>query len=390
MKKQILAGAVVAAFATSAFAAEVSIYGTVDTGLTYTHAKTIDADADEGSHSLNSFKMGSGISGPTRWGIKGAEELGNGYTVSFDLQSGFNSDDGTLGQGGRLFGREARLTVAGPFGELSFGRMGSLTSSAGTYDIFMGTADILDGGWSTDGHAIGGMNFFYDVVRCDNMLTYATPSLAGFKGYAQYSFKVDSTSKVGVEGRNSAKRYLGVGATYENGPFAGVMVYDMVLNGTADQYAPKDGRAFSLGASYDFGVAKVYAAYQYGKNQNYAGGVNAAYELDDDDDAEAGSSYYGTQVKGHNIHVGVSIPVCSGKLNLAGYYTTVKSVEDSSRTVKTFDVAATYVYPLSKRTSVYAGVGYAQIKDRLAYEEGANLAEKNKFLDLAVGLSHTF
>ncbi len=385
MKKQILASAVAAAFATGAFAAEISIYGTVDTGLTYSHAKAIDLDDAESNLSLNSFKMGSGISGPTRWGIKGFEELGNGYSVSFDLQSGFNSDDGTLGQGGRLFGREARLTVAGPFGEFSFGRMGSLTSSAGTYDIFMGTADILDGGWTTDGHAIGGMNFFYDVVRCDNMMTYATPNVAGFKGYAQYSFKVDGTSKVGVEGRNSAKRYLGVGATYENGPFAGVMVYDMVLNGTEDTYAKKDGRAFSAGASYDFGVAKVYAAYQYGKNQNYAGGINAAYEFDEDE----GTAYYGTQVKGHNFHVGVSIPVCSGKLNLAGYYTTVKSVDDSSRTVKTFDVAATYVYPLSKRTSVYAGVGYAKVKDKLAYDE-AVLSEKHKYLDVAIGLSHTF
>ncbi len=387
MKKQILASAVAAAFATGAIAAEVTIYGTVDTGLAYTHVKANDED---GSNSVNYFKMGSGISGPTRWGIKGGEDLGNGYSVSFDLQSGFNSDDGTLGQGGRLFGREARLTVAGPVGELSFGRMGSLTSSAGTYDIFMGTADIFDGGWSTESGAIGALNFFYDVVRCDNMLTYATPSLAGFKAYAQYSFKVDGSSKVGTEGRNSAKRYLGFGATYENGPFAGVMVYDMVLNGTEDKYAPKDGRAFSVGGSYDFGVAKVFAAYQYGKNQNFAGGINAAYELDDDEDKEKGTAYYGTQVKGHNFHVGVSVPVCSGKLSLAGYYTTVKSVDDSSRTVKTFDVAATYVYPLSKRTSVYAGIGFAQIKDKLAVESNTRISEKNKALDVAIGLSHTF
>ncbi len=388
MKKQILASAVAAAFATGVFAAEVSIYGTVDTGLAYSHIKA--TDTEDGPISRDFFKMGSGISGPTRWGIKGGEELGNGYSVSFDLQSGFNSDDGSLGQGGRLFGREARLTAAGPFGELSFGRMGSLTSSAGTYDIFMGTADIFDGGWSTEGKAIGGMNFFYDVVRCDNMMTYATPSLSGFKAYAQYSFKVDSTSKVGTEGRNSAKRYLGFGATYENGPFAGVMVYDMVLNGTDDGYAPKDGRAFSVGGSYDFGAAKIYAAYQYGKNQNSAGGVDAAYEIDEEAE-EPDTPYYGTQVKGHNFHVGVSIPVCSGKLNLAGYYTTVKSVEDSSRTVKSFDVAATYVYPLSKRTSIYAGVGYAQIKDHLAVNGNDEIIrEKDKIFDVAIGLSHTF
>ncbi len=385
MKKQILASAVVAAFATGAFAAEISLYGTVDTGFQYTYCD----DTEEGSFSAHS--MASGISSASRWGIKGVEDLGNGYSVSFDLQSGFNSDDGTLGHDGRLFGREARLTVAGPFGELSFGRMGSLTSGAGTYDIFMGTADVFDGGWSTRSQAIGATNFFSDVGRCDNMVTYATPRVVGFKGYAQYSFKVDSVNvakNFGTEGRNSAKRYLGVGMTYENGPFAGVMVYDMVLNGTEDGQAPKDGRAFSVGASYDFGVAKVFAAYQYGKNQNVLGIADFAYDTQEVEREGAMVEEYDpddTQVKGHNFHVGVSVPVCSGTFNLGGYYSRVKRADDNSGTAKFFDVAASYVYPLSKRTSLYAGVGYLYIIDRFDDEK-----ETTKAVEGAIGITHTF
>lgn len=189
MKKQILACAVAAAFATGAVAAEVTIYGDVNTGFVYSYAKKGDAE------STNTFKMKSGISGATRWGVKGGEDLGNGYSVSFDLQGGFASDTGAMGDGDRLFNRETRLTVAGPFGELSFGRMGTMTSSAGTYDIFQGTADLFDGGWTS---AIATSNFFYDVTRADNMVTYATPTMAGVKGYVQYSFKVDST-KDGTE-----------------------------------------------------------------------------------------------------------------------------------------------------------------------------------------------
>lgn len=362
MKKQILACAVAAAFATGAVAAEVTIYGDVNTGFVYSYAKKGDAE------STNTFKMKSGISGATRWGVKGGEDLGNGYSVSFDLQGGFASDTGAMGDGDRLFNRETRLTVAGPFGELSFGRMGTMTSSAGTYDIFQGTADLFDGGWTS---AIATSNFFYDVTRADNMVTYATPTMAGVKGYVQYSFKVDST-KDGTEGKNSSKRYAGVGLTYENGPLSLVAVYDSVLNPTADPVAKKDGRAFSFGGNYDFGAAKLYAAYQYGKSQNFAGGVDTYGDRE-------------TQVKGHNFGLGVAVPVGVGTVNFAGYYTTAKSENNSDNTVKTYNVAATYTYPFSKRTSVYAGVGYLQIKDKLT-----GTSEKTKSFDAAIGLAHSF
>lgn len=360
MKKQILACAVAAAFATGAVAAEVTIYGDVNTGFVYNYTKVGD-DA-----STNSFTMESGISGASRWGVKGGEDLGNGYSVSFDLQSGFDSDTGKM-KYDRLFGREVRLTVAGPFGEVSFGRMGTMTSSAGTYDIFQGTADLFDGGWTS---AIAGSNFFYDVTRADNMVTYATPTMAGVKGYVQYSFKVDNDAK-GTEGKNSSKRYAGVGLTYENGPLSLVAVYDSVLNPTADPVAKKDGRAFSFGGNYDFGAAKLYAAYQYGKSQNFAGGVDTNKKH--------------TQVKGHNFGLGVAVPVGVGTVNFAGYYTTAKSENISDNTVKTYNVAATYTYPFSKRTSVYAGIGYLQIKDKLT-----GISEKTKSFDAAIGLAHSF
>ena len=77
MKKQILACAVAAAFATGAVAAEVTIYGDVNTGFVYNYKK-------EGTQeSTNSFKLESGISGATRWGVKGGGDLGNGSSERF-------------------------------------------------------------------------------------------------------------------------------------------------------------------------------------------------------------------------------------------------------------------------------------------------------------------
>ena len=227
---------------------------------------------------------------------------------------------------------------------------------------------MFDGGWTS---AIATSNFFYDVTRADNMVTYATPTMAGVKGYVQYSFKVDNDA-TGTEGKNSSKRYAGVGLTYENGPLSLVAVYDSVLNPTADPVAKKDGRAFSFGGNYDFGAAKLYAAYQYGKSQNFAGGVDTYGDRE-------------TQVKGHNFGLGVAVPVGVGTVNFAGYYTTAKSENNSDNTVRTYNVAATYTYPFSKRTSVYAGVGYLQIKDKLT-----GTSEKTKSFDADIGLAHSF
>ena len=371
MKKQLLASAVAFAFATGAFAAEVTIYGDIDTGVVYSHTKMGSAKA------TNTFKMQSGISSASRWGIMGTEDLGGGYSVSFDLQSDMNSDDGSLGQNGRLFGREARLTLAGPFGELSFGRMGSFTSAAGKYDLFMRKADVYDGGSTA---AIAGSNFFYDHTRCDNMVTYATPSLAGFKGYAQYSFKVDSTVTAGTEGKNSSKRYAGVGLTYENGPFSAVAVFDSIMNPTADTVAKKDSRTLSLGGSYNTDAFKVFVGYQYGRNENYAGGyvtTNLQETL--------GSDWKNTQVKGHNFHVGGSIPAFGGLWTVGTYYTTAKSVEDADVKLKSYDLATTYMYHLSKRTYLFAGMGYLEIKLK-----SAERSHKTKVFDVTAGVHHTF
>lgn len=124
-KKTLAAVAVLGAFAGSAFAANVTMYGIVDTGLGYT---SIDKGYGE---DVNTFDMRTGANSASRFGIKGEEDLGNGLKVGFVLENGFGSDDGELGNGSRLFGREALLYVGGDFGELGMGRrVNSLPATA--------------------------------------------------------------------------------------------------------------------------------------------------------------------------------------------------------------------------------------------------------------------
>ena len=156
-KKSMAALAVLSLSAGLASASEVTLYGIVDNGLHYKHSKV---EADGVSKKTDSFALESGISSTSRFGIKGSEDLGNGMTVSFKLENGFNADDGSFGDD-RLFNRESSLTLSGDFGKLSFGRMGAIGSAAGDFDAAFAIGDAFDGG---DGDVFG----FATSDRYDN------------------------------------------------------------------------------------------------------------------------------------------------------------------------------------------------------------------------------
>ncbi len=181
MKKTLLALAVLGTVAGSAMAADVTLNGRIDTGLRYTNVDSDFQNIDDAS----SFEMTSGNYTGSRFGLKGEEDLGNGLKVAFVLENGFDSDDGTFDSNGDLFGRQASLHLKGGFGELAFGRMGILNSTAGTFGI--GNFNPMTTGWGDVGSQtlLWGAGF---SSRLDNMITYATPEFAGVKVYAQYSF----------------------------------------------------------------------------------------------------------------------------------------------------------------------------------------------------------
>jgi len=100
-KKTIAALAVAGAFGTMAagavYAADVTLYGVVDLGLKYSH---VDAD-QSGVDAVDKLEMKSGSQSGSRFGIKGAEDVGNGLKVGFQLENGFDADTGSLGYNSR-------------------------------------------------------------------------------------------------------------------------------------------------------------------------------------------------------------------------------------------------------------------------------------------------
>ncbi len=400
MKKTFVAAAVLGAFAASAMAADVTLYGVIDNGLHYNNTKVT------GESAKNTFDMKSGVSAGNRWGLKGTEDLGNGYKVGFVLENGFSADDGTLGQSSRLFGREANLYVTSDFGTLSFGRVGALTSGAGSYDQLKYTPFAT--GW---GNTATKANFMLgDRDRMDNTVTYVTPEFAGFKVLAQYSFNRNGQETAGNERQND--RYAALGAAYKNGAFQSALVVDTVMH-DYDSLNQKDSLGVTLGASYDFEVVKLFAMAQYGEHENAFGNKTSVIN-EGAAKATTDATYKADYVKvlsdkgwkGYGVSLGATAPVFGGTVLAQANYLDAKATDvnyesadegDAAADAGTLDklkaqnwgVALGYTYPFSKRTNVYTYVSYAELKVKATDDEGTDTV-KTKQTEFGLGLKHTF
>ena len=365
-------------------AASVSIYGIIDTGFNYTHT---DAD-QKGVDAEDSFSEKSSQMIPTRFGLRGSEDLGNGWGVSFLLENMSSSDDGSM-IGGRLFHRAAEVTISGPYGKLTMGRSGLLRSGFGTTGIWAGKLNPFSNSW---GSYIAGSKFVMpgDFRSADNTVTYATPTFAGLQLHAQYSMKVDSvTANVKDLEENSPEtdRVWSLGATYTQGNLHVTAVLDSILYGNKIPSNTlgkdlDDSLAFSLGGAYDFGAAKLYAS-----GMVFEGMTGAKFQ---GHDFEAVSSINkGASYKGYSLQLGVDVPVGAGtiKANIGRMdakadqvFTTGADIADTDRIA----LGLGYTHALSKRTTLYTGAGW--LKDTSNVVEGA----KPTATELVAGMVHRF
>lgn len=378
-KKSLTALAVLSTMTGYAVAGQVTLYGVVDEGLNYTKE---DVKVNGVRHvDEHTFGLDSGLHAASRIGLTGQEALGNGMTVGFKLENGFKADTGALGDKNRLFDREASLTVMTPLGRLSAGRMGGIASAAGSYDIVYSIGDAFDGG---DNKIFG----LAKSARYDNLLTYQTPVMGGLQATVQYSFKKNSTDPNRLdarEGSKNANRYTSAALTGSYGPFNAVLAYELQDYGSnyaASKMPSKDGQAIYLGGNYDFGVAKAFAMAQYFKGQE---AIDAMTAIDAAKPINPTAGF-----KGYGLHLGTIVPVCAGHLTIGGYY-----VDGQAEFEKTADrdndyigIATKYVYPLSRRTSLYAGAGYAHAKlDGDATDKGDTKANVTQAY---MGVTHKF
>lgn len=266
MKTKVLvgtAGLVCLGAANAAFAqSSVSIYGIIDTGLSYVnHAKTAT-----GSSSL--LKYGDGVGLGSRWGFKGSEDLGGGMKTIFQLENGFDTGTGALGQGSSMFGRLAYIGVSKTdMGEFTAGRQYSLSTSVLGHGFSMG-AQTMAGGFAYHINDLDQLT----GSRLSNSLRFMSSNFGGFKFGAMYAFSNQAGAFGGapstIAGTTTAgsSRASSFAVEYDHGPFAAAAAYTNIsfptqATPTAFSVAVanvttnglRDLRTFGMGARYTLG-----------------------------------------------------------------------------------------------------------------------------------------
>lgn len=397
MKKTLAAVAVLGAFAGSAMAANVSLYGSVSTGLLLQHSKSVtefneEANAEVNVARTNKFGMESAWYGDSIWGLTGEEELGNGWKVGFTLENEFGSDDGSLagGEDNKLFDSQAYLKLTNDTFTVAAGRLGGLDSAGGDFDL-VGGFDPLEAAFG-----VGGMGTFYSRdYTYDNAVVFSVAPVDGLTVSTMASFGDDSNA-----GWSQRNHYYALGALYENGPLAVGLTGSWLKyqnaslaedDDTTTPFSADDAYTVTLGASWDFDFVKPMFMYQHAdKVRGFQ---------DEDNVTEADDNSY---AKFDSFLLGATAPLGDGTLMASAQYVKAKVYnvteegKDSSK-ADAWVLGVAYNYELSKRTLLYAGATYAWGNDGLDTKFnknvdafGTDMRQTFNGYQIGFGLNHTF
>ena len=306
----------------------VTIYGVADAGLVL--------DKDAAGDRLN--RVASGVASGSRIGFKGKEDLGGGLAATFVLESGFNIDTGTSGQGGLLFGRQAYVGLDSRLGALTLGRQYNPQ-----YLTLTDVADPFKGGMAGSASNLAG----YSVKRYDNTIKYETPALRGVTASAIYSFGESPYSSANNRAYGAT---LGYSAGAVNVSISHQRKNSLILASGTVPAIDMSARNTLVAANIDLKVATAFAA--IGINKGYG---SSPWDPSNDYSSLALSM---SSSDSRDTLLGVSVPVGGFKL-LASW------VHKDDRDLANRDasqVALGLTYSLSKRSDFYAS--YAKIHNK--------------------------
>lgn len=315
----------------------VTVFGTMDLNLTLTRA---------GGETTKAMDQGGNLV-PSRLGFRGSEDLGDGLSASFWIESALLPDTGNVQ--GALWNRRSTLSLASAsLGEIRLGRDYSPTfwnlsqfSPVGTVGP-SGSANVIEG-WP---FGVGGAR---TLVRNSNSLGYFLPrNLGGLYGQLQVALP---------EGTDGAK-YTGARLGYAAGPVDLAVAYGRTpANGQATKFG-------TIGGTYDFGVVRIYANY---------------FEQKAVGDKQV------------NLMLGAAVPV-----GLSTFKATVARSNRSGPGLDADDASqwgVTYTYFLSKRTTLYGAYGSIGNDGQAAFvptDSSPAATPGGRASALQLGVSHNF
>jgi len=318
----------------------VTIYGRVNT--TIEHQKT-------GNESVTGM-----FNNNSRIGFKGVEDLGNGLKAGFQLEAGFNSDDGS---DALTFKRQSEVNLSGNFGMV---RLGNFYPES-----YYATSDYIgmhnhETGSSADALYVDPA--WFGGTGTGNKVAYRTPTFNNFWAEASASFHEKANTAPGVN-----KNGYDLAANYNNGPLS---------LGAGYSYWNSNYQV-ALRGLYSFGSFVVGAYYQRNKDDNQFQAIKDA-----DDNTIAGSgAKAGTR---NNFRLSGMYVLNASEFHVnVGHANSWSKVKDSAATQWTLG----YNYNLSKRTKVYTY--YTKINNKKAAGYGVDNAGDD-FSSFALGIRHNF
>ncbi|GAB5101253.1 porin [Caballeronia sp. HLA56] len=378
MKQKMMAAAGALALSCGVHAqSSVTLYGIVDTGIELvTHAGPADDKV---------VRM-PGITGtvPSRWGLRGTEDLGGGYAAIFTLENGFNVRSGDINQGGRLFGRQAWLGVSSRFGTLSFGRQYTMSYWA-IVDADQLGPDIYGG--------VGSIDSYIPNARSDNTVAYKG-TFSGVTIGGAYAFGRDSAGTGNSPGQGTCAGAI-------PGNFNACRQWSVLLR--------YDASAFGIAASYDEQRGGPGAAANIfngttpipltnGGDKDARTQINGYFKVGQ---LKVGGGWLGRRVETVSptlADVRTDIFYLTGTYFItpavvvdAGVYRTIDTDQDTRATL----TALRGTYLLSKRTAVYLQSGYVfnSAKARYTLSQGGPGTTPNagvSQLGVMAGIRHSF
>ena len=313
-------------------------------------------------------------SSQTSFGLKGEENLGDGYKASFVLEGQLGHDTGALGQDGRIFGRQSYVGLTTPFGEVRLGRQYApiFYSTAFVTAERFGATDLF-----TEGGATNNL-----MVRQDNQISYWLKA-GGFTGSVAYSPNAGSYSTITSSRNPSAflgANGAGVESTGKLGRsigFFGNYAFDSALNTTFGYHRNEfDGAKFgtsvtvpgtppTVTAVTSTATLDTYQAYNFGvKYVIPSNGIllDAAFGQGRYD---VNGSTGGDNLKIQFLAAGVRVPV--NQWTFSGQVSQIKFKNFTKGKDTGLMLGAEYA--LSKRTTLYARA--VQIRDDEGQESNA-------------------
>jgi predicted porin len=359
----------------------VTLYGVIDEGLDFTN----------NAKGSKAYKMQSGDVQGSRWGLKGTEDLGGGLKAVFQIESGFDVNNGKLGQGGLAFGRQAYVGLSnGNWGTVTLGRQ---------YDSVVDylAQTTVNGNW-------GGYLFSHpydndntdNTFRVNNTVKYTSATFAGFQFGGTYSFSNDTNF--------ANNRQYSVGAQYVNGGLLVAAAYlqannpsatasGAINNGGDENFVAKRLQVFGAGVNYTFAAATVGFAYTntyvtQPLSSGYVGAITPA----------GGATL--SSLRFNNFEVNAKYQFTPALYAGAMYdYTRVSFNASNGQSHPAFHLAGLMAdYSLSKRTDVYVQGAYQHAAgDRtgsvldVAYVPGAaDVSSTTNQVVARVGIRHKF